>query len=119
MESFKSGVANETALAAALVLTGLTPTQAAAWVSLATLQRSGSLRWIYGLLKSPTEAALLRQRISALADQRKRLQIDDPTFVAALQAIGISDRYINALRAATNALITPKTAAVTIPVQTT
>jgi hypothetical protein len=57
--------------------------------------------------------------VTALADQRKRLQINDPTFVGALQAMGIADRYINALRAATDALITPKTAAVTIPVQTT
>jgi hypothetical protein len=119
MAGFKSGALNSAALAAALVLTGLTPTQSAAWVSLAGLQQSGALRWIYGLLKSPAEAGLLRARVSALADQRKRLQIDDPAFVGALQAMGIPDRYINALRAATDALITPKTAAVTIPVATT
>jgi len=118
MEGFKSGALNAAALASALVLTGLTPTQSAAWVSLAALQQSGALRWIYGLLKSPAEAGLLRARVSALADQRKRLQIDDPTFVGGLQAMGIPDRYINALRAATDALITPKTAAVTVPVQT-
>lgn len=118
MQAFKSGVSDSTALAAALVLTGLTPTQAAAWVSLATLQQSGSLRWIYGVLKSPPEAALLRQRVTALADQRKRLQIPDASFVQALQAMGIPDRVINALRAATDAMISPKTAAVTIPVQT-
>lgn len=119
MAGFKSGALNASSLAAALVLTGLTPTQSAAWVSLAGLQQSGELRWIYGLLKSPTEAGLLRARVSALADQRKRLQIDDPTFTGGLQAMGIPDRYINALRAATDALISPKTAAVTIPVQTT
>jgi len=118
MEGFKSGALNASSLAAALALTGLTPTQSAAWVSLAALQQSGALRWIYGLLRSPAEAGLLRARVSALADQRKRLQIDDPAFVGALQAMGIPDRYINALRAATDALITPKTAAVTIPVQT-
>jgi hypothetical protein len=119
MAGFKSGALNASSLGAALVLTGLTPTQSAAWVSLAALQQSGALRWIYGLLKSPAEAGLLRARVTALADQRKRLQINDPTFVGALQAMGIADRYINALRAATDALITPKTAAVTIPVQTT
>jgi hypothetical protein len=119
MEGFKAGTIPLAGLSAALVLTGLTPAQAAAWTSLAALQQAGSLRWIYGLLKSPTEAALLRARVTALADQRKRLQIDDPAFVGALQAMGIPDRYINALRAATDALITPKTAAVTIPVQTT
>jgi hypothetical protein len=119
MAGFRSGALNSAALAAALVLTGLTPTQSAAWVSLAGLQQSGDLRWIYGLLKSPAEAGLLRARVAALADQRKRIQIDDPAFVGALQAMGIPDRYINALRAATDALITPKTAAVTIPVQTT
>jgi hypothetical protein len=119
MEGFKSGALNASSLAAALSLTGLTPTQSAAWVALAGLQQSGALRWIYGLLRSPAEAGLLRARVSALADQRKRLQIDDPAFVGALQAMGIPDRYINALRAATDALISPKTAAVTIPVQTT
>jgi hypothetical protein len=119
MEGFKSGALNAAGLAAALSLTGLTPTQSAAWVSLAGLQQSGALRWIYGLLKSPAEAGLLRARVSALADQRKRLEIEDPAFTGALQAMGIPDRYINALRAATDALITPKTAAVTIPVQTT
>jgi hypothetical protein len=118
MAGFKSGALNASSLAAALSLTGLTPAQSAAWVALAGLQQSGALRWIYGLLRSPAEAGLLRARVSALADQRKRLQIDDPAFTGALQAIGIPDRYINALRAATDALITPKTAAVTIPVQT-
>jgi hypothetical protein len=119
MAGFKSGALNAAALAAALSLTGLTPTQSAAWVSLAGLQQSGALQWVYGLLKSPAEAGLLRARVAALADQRKRLQIQDPAFTGALQAMGIPDRYINALRAATDALITPKTAAVTIPVQTT
>jgi hypothetical protein len=119
MAGFKSGALNASSLAAALVLTGLTPIQSAAWVSLAGLQQSGALQWIYGLLKSPAEAGLLRARVSALADQRKRLQIEDSAFTGALQAMGIPDRYINALRAATDALITPKTAAVTIPVQTT
>lgn len=118
MEGFKAGRIDAAGLAAALFLTGLTPTQATAWVTLAELQRSGALRWIYGVLKSPAEAALLRERVAALADQRKRLQIDDPTFVAALQAMGLPARVINALRAATDALITPKSAAVTIPVQT-
>ena len=119
MAGFKSGALNATTLAASLSLTGLTPTQSAAWVALAELQQSGALRWIFGLLKSPAEASLLRGRVTALADQRKRLQIDDPTFVGALQALGLPDRYINSLRAATDAMISPKTAAVTIPVQTT
>jgi hypothetical protein len=119
LQGFKSGVIDAAGLAAALVLTGLTPTQAAAWVALAELQQSGSLRWIYGLLKSPAESGLIRERVSALADQRKRLQIDDPTFVGALQAMAIPARVINALRAATDALITPKASAVVIPVSTT
>jgi hypothetical protein len=60
----------------------------------------------------------LRARVGALTDQRKREQIDDPTYVAQLKALGLSDTWVNALEAAADALITPKSAAFAIPVQT-
>jgi len=118
VNNFVSGNIDAAALLAALLVTGLTAVQAAAWVDLAQLRKSGGLRWIYGLQLSPSAATLLRQRVSALVDQRKRLQITDPQFVAQLQALGIGDRYVNAIQAAADALITPKSSAFAIPVKT-
>ena len=113
-----AGNIDAVALAAALIATGLTPTQAAAVADLQVLRKGGGLRWVYGLQLSPTDATLLRARVGALTDQRKRLQIDDPTYVAQLQALGIGPRYVNALQAAADALISPKTAAFPIAVKT-
>jgi len=118
IKNFVVGNIDQAGLLAALLLTGLNSTQAAAWVDLTTLQKSGSLRWIYGLQLLPAQAALLRSRVTALSDQRKRLQITDPAFVAALQALGIPPHYVNVIRATADAMISPKTAAVTIPVET-
>lgn len=118
VKNFTAGHGDPVSLAAALLLTGLTATQAAAWVDLAVLQKAGGLRWIFGLQRSPEEAALLRQRVSALSDQRKRLQITDLAFQASLQALGIPAKYVNTIRAAADAMITPKASAVTIPVET-
>jgi hypothetical protein len=118
VKNFTTGNIDAVALTAALVLTGLTPAQAAAWVDLAVLQKSGGLHWIYGLQKSASDAALLRARVTALSDQRKRQQISDELFVADLQALGIQAPYLNSIRAAVNAMITPKADAVTIPVET-
>ena len=118
VNNFTAGNIDAAGLLAALLLTGLTAVQAAAWVDLAILRKAGGLRWIYGLQLTPSAATLLRQRVSALVDQRKRLQITDLQFVAQLQALGIGDRYVNAIQAATDALITPKTSAFAIPVKT-
>jgi hypothetical protein len=118
MKNFTSGNIDGAGLLAALLATGLTAAQAAAWVDLGTLQKAGGLRWLYGLQLSPSAAAILRGRVGALTDQRKRLQITDADYVAALQALGIGDRYVNWLQAAADAMITPKTAAVVIPVKT-
>ena len=118
LESFKTGTIDSAALAVALTATGLTPAQVAAWVTQAVLQRGGSLRWIYGLQISAPQATLLRSRVSALTDQRKRLQITDPQYVQALQDLGLGPRYVNALQAAADAMISPKASAIVIPVKT-
>jgi hypothetical protein len=118
VKNFVDGITDPLLLAAALVGTGLTPTQAAAWVDVAVLQKAGGLRWIYGLQLAAPQAALLRQRATALADQRKRLQITAKQYVDGLTAMGIPASYINALHAAADAMITPKTSAVVVPVQT-
>jgi hypothetical protein len=73
---------------------------------------------LYGRQLSPGDATLLRQRVAALTDQRKRLQITDPQYHDQLAALGIADPWINALRATADAMITPKTSAFEIPVQT-
>ena len=67
---------------------------------------------------SPDQATLLRARVTALTDQRKRLQITEAQYVSQLQALGIGDRYVNALDAAAEAMISPKTSAFAIPVKT-
>ena len=118
MKGFIDGTIDEAGLAAGLTATGLTPLQTAAWVSLARLQKGGGLRWLYGLQLSPSQAILLRERVGALTDQRKRQLITDSDFVAALQALQLGPRYINALRAAADAMLSPKTAAIAVPVET-
>ena len=118
IKNFMNGNIDAAALAAALIATGLTATQVAAIADLQVLRLSGGLRWLYGLQLPAAAAALLRERVSALTDQRKRLQIDDPTYVSQLQALGIGPRYVNALQAAADALISPKTAAFPITVKT-
>ena len=116
--NFVDGNIDAPALLAALLLTGLTPTQSAAWVDLAILRKGGGLRWIYGLQLPTSQAAVLRGRVAALTDQRKRLQITDVDYVAQLTALGIGPRYVNWLDAAADAMISPKTSAFAIPVGT-
>lgn len=108
IENFKRGTIDTAALAAALIATGLTAVQAAAWTDLAVLQKAGAQRWIYGLMKTPAEATLLAQRVSALLDQRRRELIVGSQLVKALQDLGIPSNYQNALLARANATITPK-----------
>jgi hypothetical protein len=117
-KNFLEGNIDAAALSAALIASGATATQAAAMVDLAKLRKAGALRWAYGLELSPTEATLLRSRVTALTDQRKRLQITEAQYVSQLQALGIGDRYVNALDAAAEAMISPKTSAFAIPVKT-
>jgi len=118
MENFKTGTIGAAALAVSLIATGLTAVQAAAWVDLAVLRKGGALRWLYGLQLSPQEAIVLRERVTALTDQRKRSLIPDTQFVDALKALGLPPREINALRAAADAMLSPKSSATVIPVQT-
>jgi hypothetical protein len=118
VKNFLEGNIDAAALAAALIASGVTPTQAASMVDLAVLRKGGALRWVYGLQLSPTAATLLRNRVTALTDQRKRLQITEAQYVSQLQALGIGDRYVNALDAAAEAMISPKTSAFAIPVKT-
>jgi hypothetical protein len=56
--------------------------------------------------------------VTALTDQRKRLQIDAATYDAQLKALGIGDAWRNALEATADAMITPKSSAFAIPVST-
>jgi hypothetical protein len=118
VRNFTTGNVDAPALGIALVATGLTVTQAAAWVDLAVLQKAGGLRWKYGLQLPAPEATLLQQRVTALTDQRKRQQISDAQYVSALQALNIPPNYVNALRATADAMLTPAKTAFAIPVQT-
>ncbi len=116
--NFMTGHSDAAALAVALIATGLTATQAAAWTDLAVLRKGGALRWKFGLQLPAAQATLLGQRVSALTDQRKRLQISDAQYVQGLQALGIPATYVNALQATADAMISPKSAAFPVPVST-
>ena len=118
LQNFKSGTIDATAYAAALILTGLTPTQTAAWVDLAVLQAQGNPTKLFGLSLAPAQAQVLRERVTALTDQRKKLMITESAFVQALQALGIPAININALNAAAAAEITPAASATLVPVST-
>jgi hypothetical protein len=115
---FKAGTYDAAGLAAALTGTGLTATQVAAMVSLAQLQLGGSLRWVYGLELTTSAAQLLHARVTDLMDQRKKQLIDDTRFKTTLQDLGIGATWVNALTANANANITPKSAALVVPVET-
>jgi hypothetical protein len=118
MKSFATGSINAAVLAAELVATGLTATQAAAWVSLAQMQLAGSLRWVYGLQLQPQPAKLLTDRVSALSTQLEHAQITDAAFDQALAALGIPPLYINALHAKAAASKASAPLATLIPVST-
>jgi hypothetical protein len=118
VKNFTSGNTDEAGLLAALLLSGLNATQAAAWTDLASLQKSGGLRWTFGLQLLPAQADLLRQRVAALVDQRKSGLIQGPGFLAALASLGIAPTFANAIAAAADALIKPLATAVYLNVQT-
>ena len=115
MKGYSTGLLDATALAAALVATGLTPAQVAAWTSYAALSKAGNLRWAYGLQLSPDGAAGLKARVSALNDQAKKSLITLPAYIAALTSLGIPTEWINALTAKTAATISGKGAQILIP----
>ena len=118
LKNFEQGTLPLPLYVAALIETGLTPTQAAAWGDLAALKKEGNIRWLYGLQLTPDAATVLKQRVSALTDQRKRQLISQQQYVQALGQLGISDTWINALDAAAEAMLTPKLSAFAVPVQT-
>jgi len=118
VRSYVAGQIDLPALAVALTATGLTPIQAAAWSEIAQLQKTGTPRWIYGLRVPSEEATLLRSRVAALMDQRRRQLLSAPQFHDALASLGIPPEWINSLRATTDAMITPKAAAVLTPIVT-
>jgi hypothetical protein len=105
LKNFATGNIDATGLAAALVLTGLTAVQAAAWVDLAVLQKGGNLRLTYGMQLAPNAAAILRARVNAIVDQRKKSLLTDAQFTSQLQALQIGQPWINALLAAADANI--------------
>lgn len=119
IESYRTGSSNAATLAASLLATGLSPAQVAALTTYQTLAAAGVLRWIYGLRLPPSQATLLRQRVSDLTRQREIGMLTDAQYVSALTALNIPSNYVNALRAGANARISPKTAAVLTPVSTT
>ena len=106
MKAFTTGTTDAAALSTALVATGLTVTQAAAWVGLAELQLLGSLRWTFGLQLPPAQAILLRQRVTALVNQLKAAQITPAQMTSALTNLGLPENEVNGIVAAASASAT-------------
>jgi hypothetical protein len=107
MKSYASGFSNAAELTAALLLTGLTATEAVAWSALAALEKEGNVRWAYGMQLTPEAATILKQRVAAVTDQRKHALMTDAQYEEALKLLKLPDNWINALRAAANATLTP------------
>lgn len=118
LENFRSGAIDAAGYTAALLATGMTAVQAAAFADLAALQKQGNTRFLYGLQVQPEAAQLLRERVAALTDQRKKLLIDDAQFLAQLANLGIPGEVQNALLAAAAAQTTPKSQMTLVNVQT-
>jgi hypothetical protein len=96
----------------------LTHAQTAAWVDMAALELAGKPTFRFGLRLTPDKAQLLTGRVRALNDQRKRQLITDLQFRDQLKALDIPANYINALRAAADATLTPAKSALVLPVDT-
>ncbi len=118
LRNYEQGAIEDAGLLAALLLTGLTATQAAAWVDIAHLDKLGKPKFAFGLRMEPPQAQLLQERVKALQDQRKRQLITDLEFAGVLKTLGIPPRYINALRAAADATLTPAKSALVVPIDT-
>jgi len=118
LKNFEEGNLPLPLYTATLIETGLTPTQAAAWSDLAVLKKQGNVRWVYGLQLSPQAATILKERVGALTDQRKRQLITQQDYVQGLSQLGISHTWINGLDAAAEAMLSPKTSAFAVQVQT-
>lgn len=105
MTAYQDGYTTEPGLLAALLASGLTAQQAAAWVTLANLKKAGSLRWVYGLQLQPAQATLLKERVSALTTQLEKGYINAFTYVAGLDALKLPGHWVNALLAKAEATI--------------
>lgn len=103
MKNYSTGSIDAAALLAALIVTGLTPIQAAAWVDLAALQKKGNLRWVHGVMLNPNDAKLLSERVAALSTQRSHGLITDAQLVAQLSALTIPKDEINVIVAKADA----------------
>ena len=101
--NFASGQIDSAALSLALIATGLSAAQAAAWTDLAILRQGGSARLTFGKLLQPAAAQLLRERVTALTAQRRKNLIDNASYTSQLQNLGIPENWINALLAAADA----------------
>ncbi len=116
VKGITTGTVPTAAGAAALVATGLTPIQAAAWTGLAELAKIGTVRYVYGLALPPADAALLRSRVLALVTQHEAGLITAEQLTAGLTALKITQPWINAIRAGAVRKVTAPTGATAIAI---
>jgi hypothetical protein len=118
VKGITTGTIPAAAGAAALIATGLTPIQAAAWTGLAELAQIGNLRFVYGLPLNATDAALLRGRVTALVTQYEAALITEAALNTGLAALKIPQVWINAIRAGAVRKVTPATGATAVALST-
>ena len=99
IRNFKNGTIDAAALSAALVATGLSPLQTAAWTNLASLEQIGAARYLYGQLLTPDNYRLLDERVAAIETQYKKQLITLHDARAQLVTLGIDGHDLAAILA--------------------
>jgi hypothetical protein len=94
---FMAGTLDAAGLSAAILLAGVSATQAALLVTLTTLRKQGKQRLLYGLLLEPSAAQLLQEQVNEVHLTFTKGFIDYDGALAALQNLGITETYAEPL----------------------
>lgn len=99
LRNFRNGTIDAAGLAAALIATGLSTVQAAAWVDLAVLEQAGASSFLYGQLLSPSERKSLQTQVAAIGKQVTTGLIDLENAARQLGALKVDATDAHALLA--------------------
>jgi len=116
LQNYKSGTIDLAGYTAAILASGLTAAEAALWADYALLLNQGTLQWVYGIQLPRAQATILKQQVDAYLAQLGSGVQTVANVVPALQTLGLSATWINALVAKAEATATTKTLASLYPV---
>lgn len=94
---YEAGNLDDAGLAGALLAAQLDPVLIATTVAVEQAKRAGRLKFVFGQLLPPNDAALLSDRVGALETQFKKQLIDEATLRAQLAALKVDGPEIEAL----------------------